>query len=153
MTARLTALLSLLLLVSSACRGEDEVARWLGAAREAHAVADRGDPSASVEALSRFLATPPPPSVNPVDARVVRQDAGYRLARAHLGAGEGTRALQVADELLEEGRDDDVFTANLLVVRGQAKEALGRPVDATVDYHEALMINERLLDEALREDP
>ncbi len=124
-------------------------AEWLAAAQAAHGSADGGEGRA---ALEDFLARSVPAGVQSDDARVVRQDAAYRLARVMLAEGDAEAAETVATSALEEGEKEDVFTANLYVVRGQALEALGRPVRATMDYHDALLINEVLLEAALAED-
>jgi hypothetical protein len=43
------------------------------------------------------------------------------------------------------GDHGDLFTANLLVVRGTAREVLGAGRGAITDYERALTINETLL--------
>ena len=139
MTAVLRLVLLLSVLVLAAGCGEAATATWLESARSA-------DDRASREA---FLDEGVPPGMQPDDARVVRHDVAYQLARELLDGGDAEGAVEIATEALNEGRADDVFTANLFVVRGQALEALGEPVRATLDYHEALMINETLLEAAL----
>lgn len=137
---------------------DDDAGAWLARAKSAHAAADRalsaGDIVAAREALASFAEQPPPHGVAPEDARVVRQDVHYRLSRLALEAGDPDAALRWAEEGLALGRGDDVFTANLYVARGQAREALGQPAEAAADYHEALKINEQLLEVVLEgEDP
>ena len=126
---------------------------WLAAAESAHATAassvDAADGGSGRAALEAFLARPVPAGIQREDARVVRQDAAYRLARLLLAEGDTDEAEQVATAAIEEGRAEDVYTANLFVVRGQALEARGEPVKATMDYHDALLINETLLEAAL----
>lgn len=150
MPRRTSWLLALWLLLAAAvgCAPSPE-AQWLTAAQAAHGNADGGEGRA---ALEDFLARPVPEAVQGDDARVVRQDAAYRLARLLLTEGSSAEAEAVASEGLEEGEKEDVFTANLYVVRGQALEAQGRPVRATMDYHDALLINEVLLEAALQSD-
>jgi predicted negative regulator of RcsB-dependent stress response len=131
-----------------ACAPSPE-AEWLAAAQSAHGSVDGGD---GRDALEAFLARSVPAGVQSDDARVVRQDAAYRLARLLLADGDAAGALAVASDALDEGEKEDVFTANLYVVRGQALEAQGRPVRATMDYHDALLINEALLEAALADD-
>ncbi len=131
-----------------ACAPSPE-AEWLAAAQAAHGSVDGGGGQAALEA---FLARSVPAGVQSDDARVVRQDVAYRLARMLLADGDAERAETVATEALDEGDKEDVFTANLYVVRGQALEAQGRPVRATMDYHDALLINEVLLEAALADD-
>ena len=129
--------------VLGACAPSPEK-EWVEAAR----VADGPELQPKLQA---FLDRPVPQGIHRDDARVLRHDAAYRLSRLALGRGEPEAAERIATAALEEGRAEDVFTANLLVARGQALEALGRPVRATLDYHDALLINEALLEAALRE--
>ncbi len=132
--------------------GSDAPAVYVSAARAAHFAADeaieRGDEAGAREVLEQFFAQPPPASMAKDDARIVRQDACFRLARLSL-ASDANDALQWAERGLNQGEGNDVFTANLFVVRGQAKEALGREIDAAADYHEALKINDILLERTL----
>ena len=142
-------LVSWLLAGAVAGCGPTPEARWLAAAQAAHENVDEKERRAALDA---FLARPVPAGIQRDDARVVRQDAAYRLARLMLAEGDPEGAETIATSALAEGAKDDVFTANLYVVRGQALEALGHPVRATMDYHDALLINERLLEAALAED-
>lgn len=139
-------------LVLVACGGEDGAA-WVAQARSASVRADEalasGDMARAREALTPLVEQAPPRAVSPDDARVVAQDAAWRLARLALADGDGAAALGWVDAGLSRGRRGDVFVANLLAVRGQALEALGRDVEAARDYHAALVINEALLDEVL----
>lgn len=82
------------------------------------------------------------------DARAIRQDAFYQLARWSMANDDAAGALVFADAGLALG-GGDVFRANLWVARGQAHEALGQATQAASDYHEALLINETLLDTVL----
>ena len=82
------------------------------------------------------------------DARAIRQDAFYQLARWSMANEDAPGALVFADAGLALG-GGDVFRANLWVARGQAHEALGQATQAAGDYHEALLINETLLDAVL----
>ncbi len=128
-------------------------AAWIESAAAAHAEADTALEAAQVgqgrDALVRFLAEPIPADMAAEDVRVVRQDAHWRLAEMALDDGEPVRALRHANGGLAEGRGRDVFTANLLVSRGRAREALNDPLRAASDYHEALQINDALLHELL----
>ena len=85
------------------------------------------------------------------DARALRQDAFYQLARWSMSNEDAAGALVFADAGLALG-GRDVFVANLWVARGQAHEALGQATRAAADYHEALLINETLLDAVLGEE-
>lgn len=117
--------------------------------REAERAEEAGDHNAAIEALERLIATPVPPGMAEDDARVIRQDAHDRLARARLAAGDLAGARAAADAGLALGERDDLFTANLFTTRGRVNEADGRDRDAAADYERALEINEALLDDAL----
>ena len=81
-------------------------------------------------------------------AMTIRKDAYYQRARLVLEAAP-ERALALSDEGLALDAEGDIVSANLHAVRGQALEALGRGSEAAAAYHEALLINERLLDQVL----
>lgn len=141
---------AILIATASACSSEqDDAAAWIARAAEANETADRaraaGDLERARDALRAAAEPRPPDGVDTRDARIVRQDLYFRLAELELEAGSPQASLRFADAGLALGRDDDVFTANLHIARGRALEALGREVDATVDYHEALKIDDVLL--------
>jgi tetratricopeptide (TPR) repeat protein len=92
-----------------------------------------------------------PEDVLPLDARVLRQDACYRLAELALASGQPAEALARAERGLALGDELDVFSANLHIARGRALEGLARPVEAAAAYHRALVVHEALLAEALSE--
>jgi hypothetical protein len=135
------------------CASRSEPREWIESSEASHREADRlaasGDPSGAADALRRAATRPAPAGMSAEDARVVRQDLYYRLAMGELGASRAHEAVQAATDGLALGQRRDVFTANLLVVRGQAYEAIGDRKNASVDYHEALVVNEALLDTAL----
>ena len=69
-------------------------------------------------------------------------------------ASTSTRAIRAPPSPMptvasRSARAADLFVANLLVVRGAAHEALGEGPAAAEDYHQALVINDRLLAETL----
>jgi hypothetical protein len=134
---------------------EDGAASWVEGAATANAAADRAIAAENWNEARRVLRAAVdrevPSAVAVDDARVVRQDLLYRLALVELEAGSPVAAADRADEGLNLGRAEDVFTANLLVARAQAREALDRPREAAGDYFDALEINEKLLDDALGE--
>jgi hypothetical protein len=80
--------------------------------------------------------------------RPLLQDTYFRLARLALANGDAATAQREAEAGLALGDHGDLFTANLLVVRGTAREALGAGTSAITDYERALAINETLLQEA-----
>ncbi len=132
------------------------VPAFLEGARNANAAADRavsrGDWDAAREALEGAIAAEPPAGMAEDDVRVVRQDLLFRLSQVELSAGNAARAADRADEGLNIGMVDDVFTANLLVARGRAREAQDREREAAGDYYDALEINEKLLHAALGDE-
>lgn len=128
---------------------------WVAAAARRHALADErlktGNAAGAKEALGEIVDSAIPPGVPADDRRGVLQDTYFRLAELDLQAHDARAALAAADRGLALGRPDDLFVANLLVVRGAAHEALKDGPAAAADYHDALMINDRLLAAALHE--
>ena len=125
---------------------------WLDRAQEAHLRADaalaRGDLDAGRSALRELCDAPVPRTIALDDQRVVLQDAYFRLAEIELADRKPQAALAWADRGLALG-GRDLFTANLLIARGHAREDLGEEVWATTDYHDALVINDELLQKTL----
>jgi tetratricopeptide (TPR) repeat protein len=138
-----------LLLVLGACAREPRPEQWLETAYLAHRGADEAVAGGRLDEARRqleaVLRMPTPPGLAPGDERVVLQDVHFRLAEVGLLEGRPERALASADRGLELGRDTDVFTANLLVARGRALEALGEEPEAAAAYYEALRIDDELL--------
>jgi hypothetical protein len=140
----------------AACGGDarsDEAAGWVASMREASESADRAlaqrDLGRAEHALRDALGRDVPSAVAPEDRRIVRADLHYRFAELELGRGDPIRAEELATRALDEGRGRDVFTANLLIVRGGAREARGDDAGAAEDYYEALRISEELMQSAL----
>lgn len=152
MTRLLSAALAIVALLFVAC-GDGGAAEWLAQTEVAHRRADEalaaGDVQAAEVALRAAFGRVAPRTIAPEDARVVRQDVAFRLTSLAFERDEPEEAQRWAELGLALGRGEDVFTANLLVARGRAREALGQPVEATEDYHEALLLNEVLLDRVL----
>ena len=145
--------LLLLWLAAAAC-GQQEPAEldpsaWLASVQSAHARADAalaaGDIARAQSLLERAAESPPPSGVRHDDARVVYQDLQFRLGQLELARGAPEASLLRAERGLGLGRADDLFTANLLVVRGRALAALGRDIEAASSDQDALGINARLL--------
>lgn len=163
--ARPTSLLALsmafLLALWAGCAAPDttdpgargSAASWVREVREAHVLADaaeaQGDLDAARATLAQASELSPPAEVAPTHARAVRQDLYFRLAALAARQGEARMARDTATAGLALGRGDDVLTANLLIVRGEAHEALGDARAASTDYLAALRINEALLDAVL----
>jgi tetratricopeptide (TPR) repeat protein len=136
----------LLVLLVAGCHGSPP---WSATAARVHAEADRlidaGDRSAARAALVQLVS-------DRIEApaetrRAVLQDAYFRLARLALDGHDAAQAARDADAGLALSGADDLFVANLLVVRGAAHEALGEPAAAVAVYQRALRINEALLRE------
>jgi tetratricopeptide (TPR) repeat protein len=153
-------LLAIALLATLPCAGcsrahVDGESPWIAEAERRHALADArlqaSDPSGAREALLGIVDARVPADAPSDDRRGVLQDTYFRLAEIDLRRGDARAALASADRGLALGRGGDLFVANLLVVRGGANEALGDGAAAAEDYHEALVINDRLLADALHE--
>ena len=130
---------------------------WFEDAASRHALADqqlaRGDVPAARDTLLSIVSAHAPAHISDDDRRVVLQDTYFRLAKLDLDGGDPRGALANTDHGLGLGRPDDLFVANLLVVRGAAHEALGEGPAAVEDYHQALVINDRLLAQTLAGKP
>ena len=145
--------LAALLALGCARRYPGGDSRWVAEAERRHALADQqlqaGNASAAREALRGIVDGRAPADIPADDRRAVLQDTYFRLAELDLDAHDPKGALADAERGLALGRTPDLFVANLLVVRGAAHEALDEGAAAATDYHAALMINDRLLAEAL----
>ncbi len=150
---RTSALILAVPILCAACARDRAPETWLEHARKLSDAAEeaqkRGDRAAAREALLSMFEAPPPSRLNADDARSIRQDVCFRLALVELEDGKPAAALTFAERGLSLGKNEDVFSANLHIARGRALEALGRDAEAAKVYHEALKINERLLEQAL----
>lgn len=130
-----------------------DAAAWVERVRAAHLRADghvrAGDVERALVELQAAVETAAPDTVHPEHARVARQDLWFRIAQLELGRGRASVAIASTDTGLALGRARDLFTANLLIARGEALEAEGRRTEAAASYFEALQINARLLRTAL----
>jgi hypothetical protein len=128
---------------------------WMADAMRRHALADelldRGDATAARAQLAAVADELAPRGDADDDRRRVLQDTYYRLAGLDLRAHDPSAALRHAERGLTLGGGQDVFVANLLVARGAAHEARGEAPAAAADFHAALLINEVLLAETLRD--
>lgn len=144
-----------LLLHSSSCARSKSQPEALELARSAHQAADqaleRGQRDVAKEelqhAISRLSET------RGEQAVWVRQDLFGRLAQLELDAGDSGSALQLAEQALALGQTPSVPLATLHVLRGRAFEARGDKKSAALAYHQALLINQRLMDQALGTQP
>jgi hypothetical protein len=136
-----------------ACSGRTSTSDWILHAETAHHDADRllplGDAAAARTALQAAAEVPVPKGTSPRDARIVRQDLYCRLASLEVDRANPEEAVRWATTGLSLGRGEDVFTANLEIVRGRALERLGDANGASRDYHAALVVTEALLDLSL----
>lgn len=126
-----------------------DAAGWVERVRSTHVAADADVQAGQLErALARLQAAalePVPWLVHPEHLRVVRQDLWFRVAQLELRAKRPELAFAHANHGLTFGRAGDVFTANLLIARGEALEATGHDSEAAASYYEALQINAGLL--------
>jgi tetratricopeptide (TPR) repeat protein len=140
--------LLVLVLLLGACQAAPD---WSVQVAHRHAQADglidHGDRAGAQAVLQRIVDEAPAQGAE--TRRVLLQDTYFRLARLALDAHDPARAARAADAGLALGGGDDLFVANLLVVRGAAHEALGEAAAALGTYQRALRINEALLHETL----
>jgi hypothetical protein len=143
----------LALFVLASCSAKEEAGDFFSRTESANEEADRrlssGDGAGARAILREAAEAKVPATARASDARAVRQDLLYRLAALELGASRAKEAAAAATQGLELGRSEDVFTSNLLIVRGRALEQLGDPRGASRDYHDALLVTEALLDKSL----
>ena len=81
--------------------------------------------------------------------RNARQDLFCRLADTSLALGEPMRALEWVSQGLELKGPPNVFVAELFVLRGRAKSALGKREEAAESYLDALDVHDQLLERSL----
>jgi tetratricopeptide (TPR) repeat protein len=139
--------------LSQSCASKSESGKWIREAQAANSSADQaiaqGNIVAARTSLRHVLAKPAPTSIPEQDVIIVKQDIYFRLAALELQAGKPKAALIWSEQGLSLSQKHDLFTANLLVAKGNALEALGNEVDAVAEFHKALKINEKLLNQAL----
>ena len=135
------------------CASGLDTAQWLTQAAEAHERADdaiaEGDIAGARSALVEVLDPPGSLAIDDDDLRILRQDVYFRLSGLELADSEPERAVFWANEGLTLGTREDIFTANLLVVRGQAKQVIGDDHGAARDFFAAQRINQVLLQRVL----
>ncbi|HEX7599278.1 MAG TPA: hypothetical protein VF518_13765 [Polyangia bacterium] len=81
--------------------------------------------------------------------RQVLQDIAFRLGLVMLDEKKPGEALEACTRGLALGEKDDLFTANLLILRGHIWQEMGKSLSAAEDFHQALVINEKLLHEVI----
>ncbi len=138
----------------ASCARRADTGRWVDDIHQANIRADRalsdGDLVAARTILKQVAEKPLPKGLAQQDGLVVRKDACFRLAMLELRAERPKIALEWADRGLGLDKRGDLFTANLLVARGSALEALGKDSLAAKSYNRALGINEKLLEVELK---
>lgn len=155
-----TVIISLTLaLLCASCSHDRTPLYWLDEVSRANQMADQaiavGELETARTALRNIVDRPIPSGIAPEDGRVVIQDLYYRLGEIELLDSQPSRAIEWVELGLALGAANDVFTANLFVVRGRAYEALNDDQNAIGDYYRALEITESLLHRSLpqQEEP
>jgi hypothetical protein len=141
----------LLLSLVVACDRRPADPGWAAGVAARHAEADRLLDGADPQGARRVLASvlDGAPSGERAGDRALLQDTHFRLARLALAAGDAAGAVRQAEAGLALGDRGDLFAANLLIVRGAAREKLRDAPGAAADYERALHINEALLRDTL----
>jgi hypothetical protein len=125
------------------------IARVAAVNRQADRLLDADDAARARELLRALVSTERPGGPLDEDRRLMLQDCYFRLARLALAGRDPAQALSDAETGLAYQTAPSLFAANLLVARGAAHEALNEPRAAAEDYHQALLMNEALLREAV----
>jgi len=136
-------LLALVLLFACSSRRPDWAVTVAQGHSEADHLLDSGNRAGARAVLEAIVAGAP--DTGGETRRVLLQDTLFRLARLALDEHDAAAAARHADAGLALGGEDDLFVANLLVVRGAAHEARGESALALDVYQRALRINEALL--------
>lgn len=134
----------------NACKSEEPA--WVQKVENAHAQADSArDPGARVRAQAALEdAYRAVPNSDQRTAIWVKQDLAARLGEASLDSNRYDDALRWVDQGLSLSDELNVARADLLRVRGEALEGLGRKDEAVSALHEALKVNQALMERALR---
>jgi hypothetical protein len=128
---------------------------WMAEVERAHARADQAvaadERHVAFEVLERAYRAVP----GGEDPHLfwIRQDLCVRLADTALADGRSDVALRWADTGLGLSAVPSVALADLYRVRGDALEALGRKDEAISALHQALLLNQTLMERALGGNP
>jgi tetratricopeptide (TPR) repeat protein len=147
----------IVLLLSSCSRSpssgrQDWGAELLAKHAEVDRLLERGDTKGARRTLldvEKRLQRTQRPSTDGKLLQEARKDTYFRLARLDLEEKNFETALRHCEAGLQLGSDEDLFTANLLALRGTIRQELGQNLTAAEDFHQALLINESLLKRAL----
>jgi hypothetical protein len=130
---------------------EQASSEWSQRVRHAHELTDKarseGERRVAIAALRQVLRDAPPPATPRV--QWVLQDLQFRLALALVDNKEHESALTVVEQGLNMAQEPTLARANLLALQGKVFELQGKPGEAARALHEALLINEVLLERAL----
>lgn len=134
-----------------AAPSEHATADWALTVREAHTLADSAQSEAERRAATSALrhAIQRAPAPGTARLRWVIQDLHFRLAQAMLDSNKPAEAQSTIEQGLAIGSEPTLARANLLALQGKIYEAQARPEQAAKSLHEALLINEALLERAL----
>lgn len=134
----------------NACKSEEPA--WVQKVESAHAQADSArDPEARERAHTALEdAYRAVPISDQRTAIWIKQDLAARLGEAALDSNRYDDALRWVDQGLALSDELNVARADLLRVRGEALEGLGRKDEAVSALHEALKVNQALMERALR---
>lgn len=144
--------------VGSACKehetrsnAEHAPSDWGVRVREAHELADHAKSAQqrtiAIVALRKVLQQTP--DATTAQLRWVQQDLHFRLAQALFDDGELEDANIVIIAGLQVSSEPTVALANLLALQGKVLEAQGKSEQAAAVLHDALLINELLMERAL----
>jgi hypothetical protein len=124
--------------------------RWLVVARDNHgkvdALLDQGQAVDAARLVAEIVerAPPPDPPAAKATRRILIQDAYFRIALMALEAGHTLVAGLQAEQGVAQGEAEDLFTANLLIVRAVAHDRLGEEQLASAARQRAARINQTL---------
>jgi tetratricopeptide (TPR) repeat protein len=128
---------------------------WVAEVEAAHASADGAQSESERNEASSRLETAyleVPVSDDPT-LTWVRQDLCVRIGDSALRRGDPEAALLWAERCLGIAKARNVARADLLRVKGEALEGLGKKEQAARALHEALQVNQGLMERALRGEP
>jgi hypothetical protein len=156
-TILVTVALGLVAIAPGTGCGDDEgAAEWVDAVHTLDAQAgearEAGRGAEAEALLRRALEREVPAQVAPRDAAAVRRALLGQLAEVALDSGDWEGAARWASEGLALGAEADVLRANLLILRGEARERGGDARGAAADYHAAVEITDTLLRAILEDD-
>lgn len=134
-----------------AARAEQVASQWVNAVRDAHELADlattKAQRHAAIAALRNAVEAAPP--ANSAKRHWALQDLHFRLAQTLVDDGQLSEAHVVIAQGLKLTPEPNVTRANLLALEGKVYELEGMAERAARALHEALLINELLLEQAL----